>query len=127
MQKLISINYCFQDKRVKEKGQSHVSFIEMAVARVVKCFKTKSQLQNEFHEHNVDPKANHPHNQGNKSLRSYINVTYYLLVLTYFTTNAPHEKIILQIGNITPLQDASNFRLHRVVLANSTPTIDIAR
>ena len=118
MQKLDSITYCFQHKRPKAKSQSHRSFIEIVVTGVLKRFKTKWQFQISFHADNFDPKVSCPHKQGNKPPKSYIYVTYFLLVLIYLTPSAAQQKIILQIDNITSLQDASNFRLHHVVLAN---------
>lgn len=118
MQKLNSITYCLQHKRLKAKRQSNISFIEIAVTGVLKRFKTKWQFQNSFHADNFGPKVSCSHKQGNKPPKSYIYVTYFLLVLIYLTPSAAQHKIILQIGNITTLQDASNFRLHHVVLAN---------
>ena len=118
MQKLDSITYCLQHKQPNAKRQSHMSFIEIAVTGVLKPFKTKWQFQNSFHADNFNPKVSCPHKQGNKPPKSYIYVTYFLLVLIYLTLSAAHQKIILQIGNITSWQDASNFRPHHVVLAN---------
>ena len=118
MQKLDSITYCFQHKRPKAKRQTHMSFIEIAVTGVLKRFKTKWKFQNSFHADNFDPKISCPHKQGNKPPKSYIYVTYFLMVLIYLTPSTAQQKMILQIGNITSLQDASNFSLHHVDLAN---------
>ena len=101
MHKLSFINYCPQHKQPKAMCKSRISAIKMAIPAYLRLFTTMGQSTNRFYAHNTDPKIGYGHKLSNKSLRSHVKETHYLIVLITLITNTTRQKIILQLCNMT--------------------------